>query len=85
MEVTNLGMERATEVRAHLMKQLEGAGEDVEARQGRLEAGMPVSMGAPAFPEGVNFSGKLGELETERCALYKLCPDEKRGGYEFGQ
>ena len=70
MEVAHLGVERAAEIRAHLMKQFGGAGEGTEARQGRFKAGMPASIGAAAFPEGVNIPDKLRKLETERCALY---------------
>ena len=74
MEVANLGMDSAAEVRAHLMKQFGGVGEDVEARQERFEAEMPASDGAPAFPDGINMPDKFRELETERCTLCKLCP-----------
>ena len=85
VEVANLGVGKAAEIRAHLMKQFGGAGEGVEARQERYEAGMPESPGAAAFPEDVNIPDKLRQLETERCALYKLCPTEKRDAYEYGQ
>ena len=77
MEVANLGMQRTAEIRVHLMKQFGVAGEDVEARQERFEAGMPALIRASTIPEGVNIPDKLRELETERCAVYKLCPVEK--------
>ena len=84
LEVANLGMEKAQELRHHLMKQFGGAGEDLRARQEVFEAGMPKSPGAAAFPESVDMPEKLRELEAERCALYNLCPVKKRDPYEFG-
>ena len=74
LEVANLGMDKAKELRHHLMKQFGGAGEDLIARQEVFEAGMPKTPGAAAFPESVDMPEKLRELEAERCALYNLCP-----------
>ena len=77
LEVANLGMEKAQELRHHLMKQFGGAGEDLRARQEVFETGMPKSPGAAAFPESVDMPEKLRELEAERCALFKFCQQKK--------
>jgi len=85
LEVANLGMNKGSQIRAHLMRQFGGAGEDLQARQDLFELGLPKSPGAPAFPEGVDIPEKLRELEAERFALDCLCPKDKRATYEFGQ
>ena len=74
LEVANLGMEKACDLRHHLLKQFGGAGEDIQARQERFEAGMPANAGGIAFPSGTVIPDKLRELESERVALWKLCP-----------
>ena len=85
LEVANLGMEKAKLLRSHLFKQFGGAGEDIQVRQERFEAGMPANAGGIPFPNGVNMINKLRELEAERVALYKLCPSDRRKDYEWGK
>ena len=85
LEVANLGMSKAHELRAHLFKQFGGAGEDIQARQERFEAGMPKNAGGIAFPAGADVVEKLRELEAERVALYTLCPASRRVNYEYGK
>ena len=85
LEVANLGMSKAHELRAHLFKQFGGAGEDIQARQERFEAGMPKNAGGIAFPAGTDVVEKLRELEAERVALYTLCPASRRVNYEYGK
>ena len=78
-------MEKAKLLRSHLFKQFGGAGEDIQVRQERFEAGMPANAGGIPFPNGVNMINKLRELEAERVALYKLCPSDRRKDYEWGK
>jgi len=78
-------MSKAHELRAHLFKQFGGAGEDIQARQERFEAGMPKNAGGIAFPAGTDVVEKLRELEAERVALYTLCPASRRVNYEYGK
>ena len=85
LEVANLGMAKACDLRTHLLKQFSGAGEDIQARQGRYESGMPASERGIAFPSGTDVPEKLRELESERVALYKLCPAARRADYEWGK
>ena len=85
LEVANLGMEKACDLRHHLLKQFGGAGEDIQARQERFEAGMPANAGGIAFPSGTVIPDKLRELESERVALWKLCPAGRRADYEWGK
>ena len=85
LEVANLTMENACNLRAHLLRQFGGAGEDIQARQERYEAGMPINPGGIAFPSGTVVPEKLRELESEMVALYKLCPASRRADYEWGK
>jgi hypothetical protein len=85
LEVANLTMEKAWELRHHLLKQFGGAGEDVQARQDRHEAGVPTNPGGIAFPSSTGVPEKLRELESERVALFKLCPAGRRADHEWGK
>ena len=85
LEVANLGMDKAEDLRAHLFKQFGRAGEDVHARQERFEAGMPANAGGIPFYSGVDIVEKLRQLEAERVALYKLCPAGRKKDYEWGK
>ena len=85
LEVANQGMEKASKIRAHLMKQFGGAGEDLQARQDQFELGLPKTSGSPAFPPGVDMPEKLRQLEAERTALTRLCPKAKQQTYEYSQ
>ena len=85
LEVANRGMERASKIRAHLMKQFGGAGEDLQARQDQFELGLPKTIGSPAFPPGVDMPEKLRQLEAERTALTRLCPRDKKQTYEYSK
>jgi hypothetical protein len=51
-EVAKSTIDNACDPRAHLLKQFGGAGEDIQARQDRHEAGMPTNPGGIAFPSG---------------------------------
>ena len=41
---------------------------------------MPTNPGGIAFPAGTDVPEKLRELESERVALFKLCPASSKGG-----
>ena len=85
LEVHQIGMESAPQVRAHLFKQFGGAGDDVRAREQIFSDGMPKGKGQPAFPPNVNMEDKLRELQAERIELWKMCVPSKRDTYEFGK
>ena len=78
-------MGKASKIRAHLMKQFGGAGEDLQARQDQFELGLLKASGSPAFPPGVDMPEKLRQLEAERTALTRLCPKAKQQAYEYSQ
>ena len=78
MEVETLGMSDAKGIRAHLLKQFGGAGDDVRTREERYQEGMPKAKGQPAFPPNVNVPDKLRELNMERVNLWKMCREDKR-------
>ena len=85
MEVTDVGMSKASTLRRHLTKQFGGSGEDVRARELRFQNGMPRSQGEAPFYPGVNTQNKLRELAAERTALWKMCAEDKRALYEWGK
>ena len=85
LEVHQLGMDSAQQMRAHLVKQFGGAGDDVRAREQRYSDGMPKSKNQPAFPANVNMEDKLRELQAERIDLWKMCVPSKRDAYEYGK
>lgn len=85
LEVEELGMKNAPQLKSHLHKQFGGAGDDIRAREENLEAGLPEAKGAVAFPPGVNMENKLRTLQAERIALLKMCSQDKRSTYEYGK
>ena len=85
LEVEALGMDNAKGLRAHLVKQFGGAGDDVRAREEHYQDGMPAAKGHAAFPPNVDMEGKLRQLSAERNALWKMCKSSLRKEYEWGK
>ena len=85
LEVEALGMDNAKGLRAHLVKQFGGAGDDVRAREEHYQDGMPAAKGHAAFPPNVDMEGKLRQLSAERNALWKMCKASLRKEYEWGK
>jgi hypothetical protein len=73
LEVEALGMDDARGLRAHLVKQFGGAGDEVRAREEHYQDGMPAAKGHAAFPPNVDVEGKLRQLSAERNASWKMC------------
>ena len=85
LEVQTLGMENAPQMRAHLLKQFGGSGDDVRARERVFDMGMPTSANSPAFPPNCDIEDRLRTLHAERVALLKMCKPSLKGEYEYGK
>jgi hypothetical protein len=85
LEVESLGRESAPMLKAHLQKHFGGAGSDVRNREFIYESGMPEKSGKAVFYNGINMDKKLRELAAEKRNLSSMCPEAKRGEYEFAK
>jgi hypothetical protein len=65
-------MGNAKGLRAHLVKQFGGAGDDARAREEHCQDGMPAAKGQAAFPPNIDVVEKFRQLSAERNALWKM-------------